>query len=155
MEVLIRNTQRKIKLDTSELKSRTETVLKSLALEKTELSILITNDTKIRELNYNYRGLDKPTDVLSFSQDEETIDETGNRLLGDVVLSAEMACLQAKEHHLSLDQEIMLLIIHGVLHLSGYDHEQSQKDAVIMKKKTKFLFQELFPGVLPSGTSNF
>lgn len=155
MEVLIRNAQRKIKLDTSEVKFRTVAVLKALKLEKTELSILITNDAKIQELNYNYREQDKPTDVLSFPQGEEAIDEKGNRLLGDVVLSAETAKRQAEEHHLTLDQELMLLIIHGVLHLLGYDHEQSRKDATIMKKKTKTLFQELFPGVLPSGTSNF
>jgi len=155
MEVLIRNAQRKIKLDTTGIKSRTITVLKALELEKTELSILITNDAKIRELNYNYREQDKATDVLSFPQGEEAIDEEGIRLLGDVVLSAETAKRQAKEHHLTLDQELMLLTIHGVLHLLGYDHELSQKDATIMKKKTKTLFQKLFPGVLPSGTSNF
>ncbi|QPJ62765.1 MAG: rRNA maturation RNase YbeY [Candidatus Nitronauta litoralis] len=155
MEVLVRNAQRKIALDKAQVKSRTIKVLKALKLEKIELSVLITNDVKIRELNYNYREQDKPTDVLSFPQEEDAIDENGYRLLGDVVLSAETAKKQAEEHHLTLDQELMLLIIHGVLHLLGYDHEQSRKDAAFMKKKTKTLFLELFPGVLPSGTSNF
>ncbi len=155
MEVLVRNAQRKIALDKIQVKSRTVKVLKALQLENIELSVLITNDAKIRELNYNYREQDKSTDVLSFPQEEDAIDENGNRLLGDVVLSAETAKKQAEEHHLTLDQELMLLIIHGVLHLLGYDHEQSRKDAAFMKKKTKSLFQELFPGVLPSGTSNF
>ncbi len=155
MEVLLRNTQRKVKLDTTLIKSRTRKVLQSLELEKIELSILIVNDKKIQELNSNYRDQDKPTDVLSFPQEEGTIDEAGHRLLGDVVVSAETAEKQAEDHCLTLDQEIMLLIIHGVLHLMGYDHEQSREDAAFMKKKTKLVFQELFPGVLPSGTSNF
>lgn len=155
MEVLLRNTQRKVKLDTALVKLRTRKVLQSLELGKVELSILIVNDKKIQELNSDYRAQDKPTDVLSFPQEEDAVDEAGNRLLGDVVISAETADKQAEDHGLTLDQEIMLLVIHGVLHLMGYDHEQSREDAVFMKKKTRVVFQELFPGVLPSGTSNF
>ena len=155
MEVLIRNGQRKIKLDTALLKSHSLAVLQSLDKTQSELSILLTNDEKIRSLNCDYRGKDRPTDVLSFPQEDDMEDESGNSWLGDVVISVETASRQAEDHHLTLDQELMLLIIHGVLHLLGFDHEQSKKDAAFMKKTTRKLFQELFPGILPSGTSNF
>ncbi len=155
MEVLLKNAQRKVKLDSRTLKSRTTAVLSALDQDQSELSVLLTNDAKIRELNYNYRNLDKATDVLSFPQEDEAEDDSRNTLLGDVVISVETAARQAPEHHLTLEQELVLLIIHGVLHLLGYDHERSAKEARVMKQLTAKLFQEVFPGVQPSGTSNF
>ena len=155
MEILIRNGQRKIPLDKAHLKKKTAAVLEALGQGHTELSVLFTNDAKIRELNYNYRDKDRPTDVLSFPQDEDAVDEDGRRILGDVAISVETAVQQAQDHELTLEQELMLLTIHGVLHLLGHDHERSAKEASFMKRTTKKIFQELYPGVLPSGTSNF
>lgn len=155
MEILIRNAQRKIPLDRNMLKKNTGIVLESLGQKNAELSILFTNDAKIRGLNYNYRDKDQPTDVLSFPQDEDAVDEDGRRILGDVVISVQTADRQARDHELTLEQELMLLTIHGVLHLLGHDHERSAKEAAFMKRTTKKVFQELYPGVLPSGTSNF
>ncbi len=155
MEILIRNAQRKFPLDTSLLKKRITAVLEALDQEQSELSVLLTNNAKIRELNYNYRDKDRATDVLSFPQDDDALDENGLRLLGDVVISVETAVLQAEDHALTLEQELVLLTIHGVLHLLGYDHDRSRKEEVYMKKTTQKVFQKLYPGVLPSGTSNF
>ena len=115
----------------------------------------MTDDAEIQELNRTYRDLDQTTDVLSFPQDEDAVNESGDTLLGDVVISVETAARQAEEHHLSFNEELILLAIHGILHLLGYDHERSPQDARIMQDKTQAVFETLFPGRRPSGTSNF
>ena len=89
-----------------------------------ELSILFCDDVFIQALNRDYRGKDKPTDVLSFS----AIEEQGRFLvgdsLGDLVISLPTAAVQAKRYRVSLEREILRLAIHGMLHLFGYDHEK-------------------------------
>lgn len=85
-----------------------------------ELSILFTGDKEIRELNARYRKKDKATDVLSFPLDDET-------MLGDVVISVETAAKQAKSYRTTFRAEITRLLIHGVLHLLGHDHEGVSK----------------------------
>ena len=90
-----------------------------------EVSVLLTDDESITILNGRYRGIDAPTDVLSFSQHEGDDDfaAEGN-LLGDVVVSVETAQRQADERGADLDSEIDVLITHGLLHLLGYDHSE-------------------------------
>ena len=85
-------------------------------------SIAFISDRRMRELNKFFRGKDTTTDVLSFPHepDEFDVDKTN---LGDIVISAEQAQRQAKENGLTLDNEIKQLILHGILHLCGYDHE--------------------------------
>ncbi|MCF8720334.1 rRNA maturation RNase YbeY [Nitrospina gracilis] len=155
MPVLVNNDQSANKVDVRWLKKEARRVLKALELEDDELSILLTDDPGIHELNRQYRDKDQPTDVLSFPQDDGAVNETGDRLLGDVVISVETADRQARDHHLSLQEELILLLIHGILHLMGYDHETSRKDARFMKTKTQEVFGHIFPGRQPSGTSNF
>ena len=108
-----------------------------------ELSILLVNDHKIRRLNSQYRKIDKTTDVLSFPQIK--LGEPDPILLGDVVVSTDTASRQANEHAISLEEEILLLIIHGTLHLLGFDHEKSSSEATKMKQKTRSLFKVIFP----------
>jgi probable rRNA maturation factor len=84
------------------------------AARHAELSVLLTDDNTIRDLNRRYRGVDAPTDVLAFEQE-------GGALLGDVVISVETAQRQATEQGHSLDREVGLLLAHGVLHLLGWD----------------------------------
>jgi len=93
--------------------------------EDAEVSILLTDDEQVRQLNREYRDIDSPTDVLSFSQSEGEDVGAGveDSILGDVVISVETARRQAKEHGHSLDEEIDVLLAHGLLHLLGYDHE--------------------------------
>lgn len=89
----------------------------------TEVSILLTDDESITMLNGEYRGLREPTDVLSFSQhegDDEFAPE--ENLLGDIVISVQTAKRQADERGADLDSEIDMLLVHGLLHLLGYDH---------------------------------
>lgn len=88
--------------------------------EDAELSIAIVDDAGIQELNSKYRGIDSPTDVLSFPQEDD-------RILGDVVISLETAERQASEEGRPLKEELCILLIHGVLHLLGYDHEEEEE----------------------------
>lgn len=155
MPILFRNEQRKHKINSRSLKGQIELVLKKLGLQNSELSILIVNDAKIRKLNSQYRNIDKPTDVLSFAQEDDDIDNMSPHLLGDVVISAETAKHQAKEHQLDFTEELVLLIIHGILHLQGLDHERSPGEAKEMRQKTYKLFQHLFPGRKPGGNCNY
>lgn len=155
MEILLRNAQRKIKIDRLPLLKLIEKALAELALPDSEISIMLVNDDRIRKLNKEYRGKDQATDVLSFPQDEDAKSDTGGPLLGDIVISIETALRQAKEHRLSLDEEALLLIIHGTLHLLGHDHERSAKEKKKMQHLTRKVFGKVFPGRQPSGSSDF
>jgi len=155
MEILIQNNQDQHPIDAAQFQSQIGQVLETLEETDCELSLLLTDDIEIQELNRTYRDLDKATDVLSFPQDEDAVNESGDTLLGDVVISVETAARQAEEHHLSFNEELILLAIHGILHLLGYDHERSPQEARIMQDKTQVVFETLFPGRRPSGTSSF
>lgn len=155
MEILLSNNQNQHPVDSKALQSQIGQVLEKLGETQCELSLLLTDDAEIRRLNKTYRNLDHATDVLSFPQDENAVNESGDTLLGDVVISVETAARQAEEHHLSFNEELILLAIHGILHLLGYDHERSPQDARVMKDTTQTIFEILFPGRRPSGTSDF
>lgn len=90
------------------------------------LTVVITSDTRIRELNRTYRDVDAPTDVLSFSSiaGEVAVPGIDDSYLGDVIISFERAAEQAATLGHSVEEEIALLVVHGVLHLLGYDHEE-------------------------------
>jgi len=155
MEILISNNQDQHPINEAQFQSQIGQALEKLEETDCELSLLLTDDAGIQTLNKAYRDLDKATDVLSFPQDEDAVNESEDTLLGDVVISVETAARQAEEHHLSFNEELILLAIHGILHLLGYDHERSPQDARIMQDKTQLVFETLFPGRRPSGTSNF
>jgi probable rRNA maturation factor len=103
-----------------------------------ELSIILTNDTRLRELNLNYLGIDAPTDVLSFPA-YETDPETGARYIGDILISVPRAQAQADAAGHPLESEVQLLVVHGVLHLLGYDHAQPEEKALMWKAQAKIL----------------
>lgn len=105
------------------------------------VSILITGDAEIHELNRQYRSMDKPTDVLSFNANY--IDpESGLEYLGDIIISVPRAKKQAAARGHTTDQEIQLLVIHGILHLSSYDHDTPQR-----QKKMWTLQSEILKGL--------
>ena len=93
-----------------------------------ELSILLTSDDKMRQLNATYRGKDRPTNVLSFPGELATHSQDRSFLLGDVVLSYQTVAAEAEQQHITLESHISHLIVHGVLHLLGHNHE-NDKDA--------------------------
>lgn len=93
----------------------------------TEISVTITTDTIIHEMNRESRGVDRPTDVLSFPVFDEDFG-VGRAILGDIVISYDTALRQAREYGHSIDREIAFLTVHSMLHLLGYDHETSEDD---------------------------
>lgn len=93
---------------------------------KSALSLVLTDDEQIRQLNRDYRGIDAPTDVLSFDVHERD-PETGCLYLGEIIISLPYAAKQAQRGGHSLQEETQLLVIHGVLHLLGYDHAEAKE----------------------------
>lgn len=111
------NRQRNRKLVTSPWIDRVAEMLDVIGKADASVTVAFVSDKKIRELNRQFRHIDKPTDVLSFPSDSDDGD------LGDIAISIQTAARQAKQRGLTLDGEIAQLLLHGLLHLSGYDHE--------------------------------
>ena len=112
------NRQRRLQIDTRAWSTFATKALAAIGNKESTATIAFVSDKRIRELNRQFRGVDKATDVLSFlgvGSDESD--------LGDIAVSVDTAATQAKENGLKLDEEIAQLILHGLLHLSGYDHE--------------------------------
>ena len=108
------NRQRRLQIDTRAWSTFATKALAAIGNNESSATIAFVSDKKIRELNRQFRGVDKATDVLSFPDDTE---------LGDIAISVDTAAVQAKENGLKFESEIAQLILHGLLHLSGYDHE--------------------------------
>lgn len=103
-------------------------MLQSIDQGNAELSVVLCGNAQIQRLNREYRQKDKPTDVLSFSQREGMHLAGTANLLGDVVISVPTARRQAKEHGRTLEQEVLFLLAHGVLHLLGLDHRTAAEE---------------------------
>lgn len=104
--------------------------------QEVELSVVLVDAKQIQEINLEYRGLDKPTDVLSFAQEEgeiefPEIDEISFRLLGDIVIALDVAQAQAQDYMHSFEREVAFLTAHGLLHLLGYDHGDQEGDQAL------------------------
>ncbi len=102
------------------------------------LSILLTDDAQIQELNREYRGFDTPTDVLSFDVHERD-PETGFLYLGEIIISTPYAARQAQNGGHSLEAEVQLLIVHGILHLLGHDHTEAEGKKQMWTAQAKIL----------------
>jgi probable rRNA maturation factor len=123
------------------LKKVAQRVLEIVEQDQAELCMALVGNAEIRKLNAQFRKKDYPTDVLSFPAGDEL--PTGGQLLGDVVISVEKAKEQAKESRRTLNEEMVMLLIHGIVHLLGYDHERSPKDARIMDRLEKKIYRAL------------
>lgn len=110
------------------IKKKAEAALKCLGLRGAELSVVLTDDAGIKELNRRFRRIDKPTDVLSFPMGDTV-------MLGDVVISVERAAAQAAEFKVNIGEEFDRLIVHGILHLVGYDHVKGGRQAKRMRDR--------------------
>jgi probable rRNA maturation factor len=110
-----------------------------------ELSLVIMDDAGIRELNSTYRGMDKPTNVLCFSMQEGQFSQITPGLLGDVVISLETAKREASEAGIFLEERVSQLLIHGILHLAGLDHEQGETQAMEMEAKSLDILRQIEP----------
>jgi probable rRNA maturation factor len=112
------NRQRKRKIDTRAWETFAEQAASAIGHKESSATIAFVSDKAIRQLNRQFRGVDKATDVLSFPSE----DEDGSNL-GDIAISVDTAAAQAKENGLTFEGEVAQLILHGLLHLSGYDHD--------------------------------
>ena len=103
-----------------------------------ELTVVLSDDAQLRELNLQWMGIDAPTDVLSFPSDE-TDPETDSRYLGDILISVEYAARQATSAGHAPEAEVQLLVIHGVLHLMGHDHAEADEKARMWAAQAEIL----------------
>lgn len=119
-----------------------------------EISVTIVDDAAIHELNLKHRGMDKPTDVLSFplgiDGEYDINNDTGAQMLGDIVISIEHAIKQADLYGHSINREIAFLTVHSMLHLLGYDHEPGGLELVRMREKEEAVLTQL--GLVRSGS---
>lgn len=117
------NRQRKVPVDPERWQLFTSRALKATPAEAANVTIAFVSDRHMRELNRQWRGKTGSTDVLSFPAGDDRFSNPDGSNLGDIVISVAQAARQAKEHDLTVDEEIAQLILHGLLHLCGYDHE--------------------------------
>ncbi|HOH56861.1 MAG TPA: rRNA maturation RNase YbeY [Smithellaceae bacterium] len=144
MKIRIANRQKRTKIDSRRIRGNVIRLLRLIGCAEKEISISFVDDEAIRLLNRQYLRLDKPTNVLSFSLEEGECGKINPGLLGDVVISVDTALRDAKQGGFTLEEEILFLIIHGLLHLTGYEHvETSRANALKMKKREKELFLAL------------
>jgi probable rRNA maturation factor len=129
------------KVPSRKLMTIARAILDLTGQEKAELSLALIGNTEMRRLNARYRSKDYPTDVLSFPAERNLPVETP--LIGDVIISVEKAAEQAKARRRRLDEEMVTLLIHGIVHLLGYDHERSAKDARVMGRLEKKIHRQL------------
>lgn len=108
-----------------------------------EVSVTVVDDETIREMNREHRGINRPTDVLSFPMFDEDFDDGEACVLGDVVISLERACLQAEQYGHSLKREVAFLTVHSVLHLLGYDHEEGKAEESEMFEKQEAVLTQM------------
>jgi probable rRNA maturation factor len=129
--------QRRVRIDERRIKDLADKVVREVALPNSSLAIVFVRDHAIRKLNSRYRGRNAATDVLSFGGEYDL----EPRHLGDVVISTDRAVKQAAEAGLELEREISELVIHGILHLCGYDHEtdDGQMNRIELKLRRKLL----------------
>jgi probable rRNA maturation factor len=118
-------------------------LLKSLGHPDAELSILLVDDPRIAALNRAHLSREGPTNVLAFPMQEGPFAHLSPHLLGDVVISVDTACREAQAAGLDLEERLNQLVVHGLLHLCGYDHEQNAADARRMAAKSRQLLKTL------------
>ena len=123
------------------LKKKAARILKLLRQDSAELSLVLVGNREIQKLNRLYRSKNEPTDVLSFPLGKDL--PKGEVLLGDVIISVEKAASQARERGGSLEEELETLLIHGIRHLLGYDHEVSVKEARRMQRMERKVQRKL------------
>jgi probable rRNA maturation factor len=112
-----------------------------------EISILILDDPQIEKLNQQYLNRQGPTNVIAFAMREGEFPDLTPDLLGDVVISTDTAAREAQVASMSMERRFNELLVHGILHLMGYDHETSEKDTRIMEEKSREILELIPKGV--------
>ena len=146
MPVHMQSQVRRFTFNQPHLKRSVRAILADVGEPSAELGILFVGDQRMQGLNRRYRGKDRTTDVLAFAMREGSaplVSRHKPAMLGDVVIAVPEAARQAQQGRRSLDEELMVLLIHGILHLCGYDHEQSEKKARRMHRRERMILQAL------------
>ncbi len=166
MPVVLQNRQRLVAIDRAWLRRTAEAILSAARADGAELSLVLVSDRRMRALNKRYRNKDRTTDVLAFpltpshpsgapialptamGREGEGVGggahhSSPTMLLGDVAISMETARRQASEFGHSLRDEVARLLVHGVLHLLGYDHERGPRDAALMARQEKAILKTI------------
>jgi len=146
MSVHMQSRVRRITFDQARLDRLARAILTDVGETSVELGILFVGDQRMRNLNRRYRGKDRTTDVLAFAMREGVRPHASGLkpdILGDVVIAVPTAARQAKEGQRSLDEELTMLLVHGILHLCGYDHERSEKEARRMHRRERMILRSL------------
>ena len=142
--ILIEDRQKKIKIDHRRIRHSMKKILNLLDCDDKEISLLFVDDDEIRKINHLYLNRDYPTNVISFSLSEGEFGNVNPHILGDIVISVETALNDSEAAGINLNDELDFLMIHGILHLLGYDHENTTEDEIQkMEKKEQELFNIL------------
>ena len=141
MPVHMQSHVRRVTFDQACLARLARAILSDVGEASAELGILFVGDQRMRGLNRRYRGKDRTTDVLAFAM--RGAPHSSSHLLGDVVIAVPTAARQAKQGQRSLDEELMVLLVHGILHLCGYDHERSEKEARRMHRRERMILRSI------------
>jgi probable rRNA maturation factor len=135
MEVLIDNRQKKYQIAMTTIQQKAKDILNVLGCHDAELSILIVDDPQIAVLNKKYLHRSGPTNVIAFPMHTDDFPNIRPQLLGDVVISIETAAKEGKRIGIGMEERFIQLLVHGILHLIGYDHEKSEAQAEKMEQK--------------------
>ena len=135
MEVVVQKRQKRHKVRAAEVRKTAEKILSDLGCHECELSILLVDDDEMTHLNLEYLGRDHPTNVLAFPMREGKDKHLHPDLLGDVIISTETAQREAQDRGVTVKEEMAQLLVHGILHLLGYDHEGAPDEAATMEAK--------------------
>ena len=148
MPVHMQSHVRCVTFDQARLERLARAILSDVGETSAELGIMLVGDQRMRGLNRRYRGKDRTTDVLAFAM-RKAFTLHALRLtpdmLGDVVISVPTAWRQAKEARRSLDEELACLLVHGILHLCGYDHARSEREARRMHRRERMILRSIAP----------
>ncbi|MBC8391315.1 MAG: rRNA maturation RNase YbeY [Deltaproteobacteria bacterium] len=137
MVVLTDNSQNKIEISIEKIREKAKAVLSALDSPEGELSILIVDDSQIGSLNKKYLNREGTTNVIAFPMQEGQFSDVNPQLLGDIVISVETACKEGELSGISMEERLTQLLVHGILHLFGYDHEKTEQEARRMEAKAR------------------
>ncbi len=136
MAVLADNRQTAVEIRLESIERKAKTILNALDCPEGELSILLVDDAQIEVLNREYLNRYGPTNVIAFPMRAGRFSNIAPHLLGDVVISVETTVKEAKSAGISMEEHFTQLLLHGILHLLGYDHEKTEQEAQKMEKKS-------------------
>jgi rRNA maturation RNase YbeY len=136
MEIQISDQQNEIATEPGKIEKKARKILSALACPESELSVVLVDDEQMSSLNWQYRNRRGPTNVLAFAMHEGEFSGMSPELLGDVIISLPTAQRQAEEAGISLDAMVSRLLVHGILHLVGFDHEQTEEAAREMEHRS-------------------